>query len=598
MHNSDKESPAGAQPPGGAVAAAPAAARAVVFRAEQIRAQYGNMPGAFIGTAVIASVVAEILYERRLPSTVLSWLAVAYLHSGARCALWLAFRRAKPSIEDTARWGKWLVAGAFTSGLIWGVGGIVLYSPASLSYELFVLLVTTGLVFTSTYVSAPYMPAFVAFALPTFLLSCVPFLLTGGALHLAIGAAALLLFLPLITSYALMQCRAFVQSLDFRLRNAELVAELRAQKLAAEAANVAKSRFLAVASHDLRQPLHALGLFVEALQQSRLPTHERQLVGNVRRTLDAMEELFDELLDISRLDAGVVRARMEAFELAPVLDRLGLQYASMAHRKGLSLSVLSTKACARSDPRLLGRIVGNLLANAVRYTQRGGVVLGCRREGNGLRIEVWDTGRGIPPDKHGEVFKEFAQLANPERESSQGLGLGLAIVARLASLLDHRIHLRSAVGKGSVFGISVPRSRLEECLAQESAARSATFDLSGTLALVIDDDPEGLGAVSTLLENWNCKVVAASSGTQMLARSGVLSSVPNLIVSDYRLSGGECGVAVVKMLRNEFNFDIPALLLTADPDSAAEQSGLPVLRKPLRPAQLRTLIVNLLRAAA
>ncbi len=471
MHYSDREFPREAAPSQG-YAGMPAGdgSRAALLRAEQIRAQYDNLPGAFIGSALIASVVAEILHDRRPTVVVLVWLAVAYLHSCLRWVLWLAFRRARPVVADCPRWGIWLVAGAAVSGLIWGAGGIVLYSPDSLSYELFVLLVTTGLVFTSTYISAPYMPTFVAFAGPTFVLSSVPFLMAGGALHLGIGAAVLLIFLPLVTRYAAVQCRSFVQSLDVRLRNAELVAELRAQKLAAEEANVAKSRFLAVASHDLRQPLHALGLFVEALQTASLPTQERQLVGNIRGTLDAMAELFDELLDISRLDAGVVRARVETFPLASMFDRLRIQYAPLAQRKGLSLSVLDTSVHVRSDPVLLTRIVGNLLANATRYTESGGVVLGCRRDGPSVRIEVWDTGCGIPAEKHEEIFKEFTQLADAGRK---GLGLGLAIVARLAQLLEHRIRLRSVLGAGSVFAVTLPRGRAEDCSVRDDVGLAA-----------------------------------------------------------------------------------------------------------------------------
>ncbi len=208
------------------------------------------------------------------------------------------------------------------------------------------------------------------------------------------------------------------------------------------------------------------------MQTATLPTQERQLVGNIRGTLDAMEELFDELLDISRLDAGVVRARVETLALASIFDRLRIQYAPLAQRKGLSLSVLDTSVHVRSDPVLLTRIVGNLLANAARYTERGGVVLGCRRDGPSVRIEVWDTGCGIPPEKHGEIFKEFTQLAEGGRK---GLGLGLAIVARLAQLLEHRIRLRSVVGAGSVFAVTVPRGRAEDCSRSVAAGKNHAF---------------------------------------------------------------------------------------------------------------------------
>jgi two-component system, sensor histidine kinase len=581
------------------------AERTALFRAEQIRAQYGNTPGAFIGSAIVASLVAAILCEKLPRTTVLAWLGVAYLWSALRWLLWVAYRRAQPSAADMPRWGARLAVAALFSGLLWGFAGAAFYLPGSLSYELFLLVVTLGLTFVSAYISAPYLPAFNAFAYPTFILSSLPFfmagVLNGDTPRLALACLVLFVLLPLMRRYAALQSRAFFESLDLKLRNAELLDELRAQKSAAEEANIAKSRFLAVASHDLRQPLHALSLLAEALHEAKLPPHERHIVANVRRTVDVMEELFDELLDISRLDAGVITARVETFALAPVLDRLRMQYAPIANRKGLSLRVRSTAICVRSDPILLARILGNLLANAIRYTDRGGIVLGCRRERDGARIEVWDTGHGIPADKHAEVFQEFAQLENASREPRKGLGLGLAIVARLAQLLEHRVGLRSAPGKGSLFAVSLPRARAEDCVVEFAA----TLDLSAVLALVIDDEPEVRHATAALLGRWNCQVISAGSSAEMMARLDTVPKVPDLIVCDYRLGDDDNGAALIRRLRGEFNSDIPAVLVTGaaqliagdlEREAANDPGGaLPVLYKPLNPARLRTLIVNLLK---
>ena len=579
--------------------------REALFRAEQIRAQYGNTPSAFIGSAIVASLVAAILYEKLPRTTVLPWLGVAYVWSVVRWLLWVAYRRAQPGAADMPRWGRRLAIAAFLSGLLWGFAGSAFYLPGTLSYELFLLVVTLGLAFVSAYISAPYLPAFTAFAYPTFLGSSLPFLtaglLNGDIPRLIFGCVVLFVLLPLISRYAAVQSRVYFEALDLKLCNAELLDELRAQKVAADEANIAKSRFLAVASHDLRQPLHALGLLAEALHEAKLPAHERHIVANVRRTVDVMEELFDELLDISRLDAGVITARVESFALAPVLDRLSMQYAPIASRKGLSLRVMRTSLCVRSDPMLLARILGNLLANAIRYTTQGGIVLGCRREQDGARIEVWDTGPGIPADKHAEVFQEFAQLENANREPRKGLGLGLAIVARLAHLLDHRVGLRSVVGKGSVFAVSLPQARAQDCGVQPASV-AAALDLSAVLALVIDAEP----STEALLGKWNCRVISAASGAEMLARLDSVPKVPDLIVCDYRLGGDENGAALIRRLRGEFNSDIPAVLITGaagplvagdmEREAANDPGGaLPVLYKPLNPARLRTLIVNLLK---
>jgi signal transduction histidine kinase len=236
----------------------------------------------------------------------------------------------------------------------------------------------------------------------------------------------------------------------------------------------------------------------------------------------------------------------------------------------------------------------------VRYTDRGGVVLGCRRRGNTVRIEVWDTGRGIPAERHAEIFREFYQLENPERDRRKGLGLGLAIVERLSRLLDHPVELRSTVGKGSMFAITVPLGARENYVPIESNPDTAgVFDLAGALVLVIDDEGAVQEGMAALLRKWQCEVLTAGSGKEMLQQLINVQRLPDLIVSDYRLRGGENGIEVVELLRNEFNVDIPALLVTGDtaPDRLrdAEASGLPILHKPLNPARLRTLIANLLR---
>jgi signal transduction histidine kinase/CheY-like chemotaxis protein len=569
--------------------------REQIIGAELIRAQYGNMPGAFIGGAVTASFMAAVLYDKVPARAVLPWLVAVYVNCAIRIALWKWFRRVNPADAEVPRWGRFAVISAALAGVVWGSTGIVLNVPTSFSYQAVVLLVTTGLAFTSTYLSAPYLPAFRAFVYPTFVLASVPFLLGGDPWHVLIGLATLG-SAPLMLLYGRKQWRSLRESLDVRLRNLELVEELRAQKKAAEDANVAKSRFLAVASHDLRQPLHALALFVQALEDTPLPAHAHQLVGNVRRSVDSMEELFDALLDISRLDAGAVHARMEAIPLATVFERIAFEYAPVAKQKGLALHVVATSVYVRSDPTLLARIVRNLVANAVRYTERGRVVIGCRQRGDQVSVEVWDTGPGIAAEKHAEVFQEFAQLGNPERDRRKGLGLGLAIVERLAKLLGHGVELRSTVGKGSVFAVTVPRSHHDDyALLDPLTEITAHFDLKGRLALVVQSDPAGREALRELLASWNCEVLTAASGAELLASLAGLRRLPDLIIADGP-APAESGTAVVEMLRNEFNFEVPALLVSAVAGAVDERDGLPVLHRPFHGGRLRTLINNLLHA--
>jgi signal transduction histidine kinase/CheY-like chemotaxis protein len=578
--------------------------RALLIRAEQIRAQFRIMPGAFVGSALVATLLVAMLSERLSLHVLLPWLVMAYLLSAGRFILWRLFRLANPPTSRMGHWGRLAIAASALSGVLWGIGGIILHDRTSLPHQLLVLVATTGLGFTSTYMTAPLLPAFLAYVGPSFLLSAIPFLLDGERVHVAIGIAALVL-LPVIVQFAARVSRTFVESVNVKLQNSELMAQLRQQKEAAEEANIAKSRFLAVASHDLRQPLHALGLFVQALQESSIAAHERHLVGNIRRSVDAMEELFDALLDISRLDAGIVRPRFETFALATLFDRLSFELGPVAKQKGLSLSVMKTSVYICSDPTLVERIVRNFVSNAIRYTDRGGVVLGCRRQEGGLRIEVWDTGRGITADKHREIFREFAQLDVAGGDPHKGLGLGLAIVERLAKLLDHEIRLRSNPGRGSVFSVAIPRGREADVIANTAVEQTTAFDLSNVLILVIDSDPAVRQAMETLLAKWNAEVIAAESGAQMKDKLPLVRRVPSLIISDYRprtpvTLGAGPTLAVIDMLRNEFNTEIPAVLLTGDTGVERQMrdqdvAGLPVLQKPLNPARLRTLIANVLR---
>jgi signal transduction histidine kinase len=572
--------------------------RALLVAAEKVRMQYRNMPTAFLGSALVCSLMGFALAKGCGVEKVICWMAFVFAWVIARFIQWRAFNRVNPSPGEMSRWRRLGVGGSVVAGLIWGVGAVFLYVPNGLAYQLFLVMGLVGMGAGCVYASASVMPSYFAFFYPSLLFPAVLFLRAHDSLHFIIGVL-MVAYVSLMTPFALRVYRLIDESIKLRFENLGLIGELREQKEAAENANVAKSRFLAAASHDLRQPLHALGLFVQALQETPLASRERQVIGNIRRSVDAMEELFNALLDISRLDAGVVQPHITTIPLASVFDRVRFEYAQIARQKRLSLVVMKTSLYVKTDPSLLARLIRNLLSNAVRYTDSGGVVLGCRRTRHEVRIEVWDTGKGIPANLHEEIFHEFYQLDNPERDRRKGLGLGLAIVERLGKLLGYRIGLRSTVGKGSVFSITVPRGSPEDYVPAEASPEAAAFDLSHSLVLVIDDEATVQEGMAALLRKWKCDVLTAGSGAEMMSKLVAVQRLPDLIVSDYRLRGAENGIQVVEMLRSEFNVDIPAMLVTGDtaPDRLrdAEASGLPILHKPLNPARLRTLIANLLR---
>jgi len=376
------------------------------------------------------------------------------------------------------------------------------------------------------------------------------------------------------------------------------IGEVATRSHSAERANVARSRFFAAASHDLRQPMHALSLFVSALKARNRQPEVADLVGHIEDATASMEELFNALLDISRLDAGVIEARPVHFPLQPLLDELDNQFAPLAAEKGLRFRVRPCNESLYGDPLLLKRILINLLSNAIRHSDDGGVLVGCRKSGDSLKIGVWDTGRGIPADQLPSIFEEFVQLHNPERDRRKGLGLGLAIVNRLALLLDHRLETRSQPGCGSCFSIEVPAGDPDLALPPSVPSAAGVLPEDG-LVVLVDDDHAILHGMAELFDNWNVDLVAAPNAEDVLHWLAGLARMPDVIVSDYRLPGDNDGLEVIAQLRRHFGRDIAAIVITGDtaPETIQriKQAGFPVLNKPLQPAKLRALLTHLLQ---
>jgi signal transduction histidine kinase/ActR/RegA family two-component response regulator len=364
------------------------------------------------------------------------------------------------------------------------------------------------------------------------------------------------------------------------------------------AANRAKSRFLAAASHDLRQPMHALGLFVSQLNHRIKDPENRRLTGRIEAAVTALQALLDALLDVSRLDAGVVNANLSDFRIATLLERIETTFVPEATDRNLHFRVKRCRLAAHSDPVLLERILINLVANALRYTESGGILIGCRRRGNMVRIEVWDTGVGIVPEHQQAIFQEFYQVGNPERDRTKGLGLGLSIAARLARLLGGRIDVQSTPGRGSVFAVEVPKAAELNNDLPASPSPALHEPLRDALVLVVDDDTLAREALAGLMEQWGCRAVTAASGEQALSTLAGTGQVPDAVLCDYRLPAGEVGSAVIRQLRERYGSELPAALITGDtaPERLrdAKESGVPLLHKPVQPARLRALLEHLL----
>lgn len=390
---------------------------------------------------------------------------------------------------------------------------------------------------------------------------------------------------------------------ELELRVEEVTQQLRLKKEEAETATLAKSRFLAAASHDLRQPTHALGMFVARLGQLPMDAQMRQVVGNLDASVQAMQDLLDGLLDLSRLEAGAVQVQVRPVHMAEVLNALRIALGPVAAEKNLRLRVRPTGLWVLSDPIVLQRMVMNLAHNALRYTDRGTVLVCCRQVNGGrqVRIDVLDSGIGISTEHQAEIFREFYQVGNSGRDRTHGLGLGLNIVERSAQLLGHTVSLRSNVGCGTRFSITVPIAEATEPgQAGPLLGAPAVSNLQGLRILVIEDDEDSRNAIRDLLGSWGCHVSAAASEAQavVFVRD---EAAPHVIVSDYRLGEGCNGVSAIARLRALAGCEIPACLMSGDTDGllmqVAQDAGLTLLHKPVRPAKLRSLLRHLASAA-
>ena len=368
-------------------------------------------------------------------------------------------------------------------------------------------------------------------------------------------------------------------------RVAERTHELVAKREEAEQASQAKTRFLASASHDLRQPLHTISLLVGVLRRQPVTADVGTLVDHIQVSVAAMEALFVGLLDISKLDAGMSRPVLCDHALAELLHRVVASHGPEAARKQLRLVVVPSRCAVRTDAALLERVLNNLVSNAIRYTERGKILVGCRRRGDSVELQVWDTGIGIAPAQLPHVFEEFFQIDNPERDRSKGLGLGLAIVKRTLALLGHPYTLRSVPGRGTSFSILLPVAEALPVVAPRPQALASAGRIAGAFIAVIDDEADTRRAMQALCHSWGAHVLTAASAGQCLALLGEHLRDPDLILCDYRLRQGHDGLSAIQQLRTHIGQTVPAIIVTGDIAAVdlrrVADAGLPLLHKPV-----------------
>jgi signal transduction histidine kinase len=578
-------------------------------RAEQIRTVYLHSPTTTIGSLVAGAFLVWMAWDKVATGVIASWAAALLLHQAVRVYHYGAYLRANPSPAESVRWGRLYIGAAVIAGLIWGASGIFFYVPDGIVEQTYLALILFGIVSLTIPSISIFAPAFyplVVLVLTPFIARC---LASGNkheiALAIPLGIALVigLMFgrkVNLLVDEAIRRRFENVELIEALSRQKEIAEAARAQ---AEAANRSKTQFFAAANHDLRQPLHALGLMAAALSERSRDPGVTGLVAGINASVEALEELFNELLDMSKLDAGAVKPELRDFPVSRVLERLRLELAPEAAEKGLRLRVMRTRAWVHSDPVLLERILRNLISNAIRYTARGGVLAGVRRRGTALALEVWDSGVGIPESERERIFEEFYQLGNHGRSSRKGLGLGLAIIQRLCTLLGYRVRVDSRPGRGSVFRFEVPAAEPapETSQARPRPAR-ANGALGGRLVVVIDDEPAIVEGMRSLLATWGAEVIGSSDGDDVMPELERLGRLPDLLIVDYRLAGERLGTDVIADLRIALDPEIPAIVVTGSstPDLAdrVRARGDDLLAKPVLPADLRAMIDARLRSTA
>lgn len=513
--------------------------------------------------------------------------------------------------HDAHRLARWLIVCIVAGGASWGALAFGALGNTTAAGEIIAIFVLSGILSGSVALLAPVLPLFIAFSVPLVGLTVVKLWLLGDAAYSAFSVIALL-YLGVLIAQTRNSSMATRAAIELRFENLDLVhqadqARLEAEQARheAEEANTAKSKFLAAASHDLRQPIHAQGLYLNVLMHTDLTTEQRSLVSNISTASLATAEMLDTLLDFSRIEAGVVSPRIQAFSLQDLLNKIEREFEAQADAKGLTYRSRETPLLVQSDPALVELILRNLVSNAIRYSDAGGLLVACRKRGTQAVLEVWDTGIGIAPEQQAEVFKEFHQLGNPERDRRKGLGLGLAIARGLANTLGHALHLQSVPQRGSVFRLALPLTTVPELASAKWLAPDATLSallatgrLRGVHLLVIDDDEAVLTGMAQLLAHWGCAVDTASSIEQAMVLAKQI--MPNVIISDYRLRGQRTGAQAISALRKLLGTPVPALIITGDtaPERMREamSTGVPLLHKPLAPAALYQSLVNLLGA--
>lgn len=535
--------------------------------------------------------VAYAMYDVVPRGDLMLWLLIAGIGHIMAITMGLLFLRKPRGAADNALWMQMFTLRALLIGLSWGLSAVIIW-PERYDHQMLLMLFLVGFTSISTISNAALRRCVIAVYAGTWVPPILRLALTDTPEHRSL-AVMMVIFSGIMLATLLRYSRQLLDATRWRFENVELAETLQHEQARTDSANRAKSKFLAAASHDLRQPVHALGFFLQTLRVSaERPQPDRAKLIEVTRqaqgTLKGLTGLLDTLLDFSRIEAGTIPANVESVALRPMLHAIAHQFTERAQRKGLTLRVRPCVLSVQSNPVGLQRILGNLVENAIRYSHRGGILVGCRQRGDKVRIEVWDTGQGIPPNEIDAIFDEFYQVKTSLPGSELGLGLGLSIVKQLADLFGHQIGVCSRVGQGSRFALTVPiaEPEIENPTMGPLTLSSISPAVSGYL-LLIDDDDDSLDAQSELLTQVGYRVLTAHSAAEALELLATRSPRLAAVIADYRLAHNHTGIDAIEQICKTIGRKLPAMIVTGDTAPQIEPTvvaaGYPLERKPLAP---------------
>lgn len=558
----------------------------------QLRLIHRNYVQGVFGYTLVALLTAYLVYQATYDFRSIIWVAVMSLESiSCVCVFSFGFDRffGRKAKFDT----QVILILVLIQSITYTYLPYTFIPEGDPSIVVLLCMVSASLAAGSVALSSPFFSGFIASSYPSMLTVSYTLYLREEALYQWLGFAFALMLIGL-TWFAIKITRTIQRSVEISLENQGLIKDLRSALDETDEANRAKSVFLASASHDIRQPLHAIGLLNESLGRTQLTSAQKEIHQHMNSALGSTREMLDALLNISKLDAGAISAQPRSFLVRTVLNKLEAELAPTADQKGLIFRTRETIAAAYSDPFLVELILRNLIANAIRYTDAGGLLVSCRKRGERLSIEVWDTGIGIEQSKFQTIFKAFQQLSNPERDSRKGFGLGLAIAQGLANTIDSEIRVNSQPNNGSVFRFDIQRATEEVIEDFEDGVEIIGFD--GITAMVIDDDPHIRASMNSLLNSWGCICILADSAETALRDKN--ASETQILLTDYRLREGVTGKDVVQMVRLKLGSNVPAIIITGDTASErirdAQSSDALLLHKPASATQLYLMMKKVL----